>query len=281
MTDQTIEKTEMSAAPKAATSKYSKVRFNRHQIKETVLEYAKSILFAICIALVFRSLFFEPYKIPSRSMVPTLEVGDFLFVSQYSYGYSRYSFPVDFSFIKGRIFYNEPTRGDIIVFKSPKGDGINYIKRLIGLPGDEIQIKRSVIHINGAPASRKHVGTYNYEVMPGQYQNYDVFEEVLDTGYTYKTLSVPSVDFHSNFPDTTSTFKVPEGHFFFMGDNRNHSVDSRFMPEEWSHNIGGYVPAENLIGKAQFLHWTRDFSFMNIITKFEFGRLFNRLSNAN
>lgn len=254
---------------------------DRKKIVGIVIEYAKSIVLAVIIALVFRSLAFEPYKIPSRSMVPTLEVGDFLFVSQYSYGYSRYSFPVDLSFIEGRIFYTEPTRGDIIVFKSPKGDGINYIKRLIGLPGDNIMIKRSVIYINGQPIKRKRVGEYHYETKPGEYQNYDVFEETLDTGYTYRTLSAPSNNFYSSFPDTTHAFTVPEGHFFFMGDNRNHSIDSRFLPEEWDHNIGGYISVENLIGKARFLHWTRDFSFQEIITKFDFGRLFNRLDHAN
>ena len=240
----------------------------------------KGVIIAIAIAVFFRSFAFEAYKIPSGSMTPTLMVGDFLFISKYSYGYSKNSFsipfisdliPIDFDFIKGRVFKKNPVRGDIIVFKSPhKEDNKYYIKRLIGLPGDKIQLKSGILYINDIEVKRERTGVYHalYQDEPGG--SYDSYEEALPNGVKYTVLDA-DIDFHSRFPDTTPVYRVPEGFYFMLGDHRNRSADSRFMSEM------GFIPEDNLMGRAEILFWTRDFSFGNLITSLQFNRLFNIL----
>ena len=236
-------------------------------------DYSKSIVLAVCIALIFRTFLFEAYKIPSSSMTPNLMIGDYLFISKYSYGYSKYSFPLSFPYISGRVFAHPPQRGDIIVFKATKhGDDKYYIKRLIGLPGDKVQIKDAVLYINDVPVHRQKVGKY-YPLYQDEPQGeFICYEETLPNGVKYVTLDANEGE-NRTFPDQTSVYSVPEGHYFMMGDHRNRSIDSRFV------STIGFVPEENLVGKAQILFWTRDFSFYNIMTKFDIGRLFKRLVN--
>ena len=224
-----------------------------------------SLLWAIIIALIFRSFAFEPFKIPSGSMIPTLQVGDYLFASKYSYGYSRYSFPFGVPLFKGRIFFTEPKRGDIIIFKGMRDPQTFYIKRLIGLPGDIIQMKSGVLHINGKPIDRKYLGLSSQKGVYGENINFKEFLETLEkVEYTARYAVGANL---SAFPDTTDEYKVPEAHYFFMGDNRNMSIDSRF-------DQIGIVGQDRLVGKAAFLFWTKDFDFLKFITNLDTGRAF-------
>ena len=210
------------------------------------LEIIKTIVYALLIALVLRVLLFQPFTIPSASMEPNLFEGDYIIVSKYSYGYSRHSTPISLppSF-SGRLLGHEPTRGDIIVFKLPRDNKTDYIKRLIGLPGDRIQVKQGVVYINDKPVVRKPMAPGTEDMGYGVLRPVQRFQETLPNGVSYLTNSYgPDGDV-----DNTGVYVVPEGHYFMMGDNRDNSLDSRF-PEE----VGvGYVPAENLEGRAQIV----------------------------
>ena len=215
--------------------------------KESVWETLKTIIYAILIALLIRSLFFEPFRIPSGSMYPTLEVGDYLFVSKYTYGYSKHSFPFSLAPIKGRIFASKPKRGDIVVFKYPKDNRTDFIKRIIGLEGDTIQMSRGRLYINGELIEREPVGKYvlsEYVVRPEQYEEY---VETLPEGLKHRILEIS--DYESKVDNMSKTV-VPEGHYFVMGDNRDRSDDSRVHV--------GFVPEENLVGKARFLFFSHN-----------------------
>src|SRR5579884_999139 len=210
-----------------------------------LLETVKTIVYAGLIALAIRTFAFEPFNIPSSSMVPTLLVGDYLFVSKFSYGYSRYSLPFSPPLFSGRIFGSQPQRGDVVVFRLPKDDSIDYIKRVVGLPGDHIQVIHGVLNINGAPVKRERVtqGCVSYEDIA---QPVMCYRETLPNGVTYITH-----DFTDNgFLDNTEVYTVPQGEFFMMGDNRDNSTDSRVL------SAVGYVPFENLIGKAQIIFFS-------------------------
>ena len=222
-------------------------------LKNKYLEYIKSILLALLLALVIRTCAFEPFKIPSGSMKPTLLISDYLFVSKYSYGFSKISFPIELSFINGRIFFTEPKRGDVIVFKVPN-DKTFYIKRLIGLPGDRVQMKEGSLHINDEPVERFKIGTYTeFDNRLGEDRSYDIYQEKLKNKETkdevkFNTLQPinPIVNLH---PSNTPIYTVPEKHYFFMGDNRYNSRDSRYIDEI------GFVPEEYLVGKARIIFW--------------------------
>ena len=211
-------------------------------------ETLRTVVYAVIIALGIRTFAYEPFNIPSGSMIPTLLVGDFLFVSKFSYGYSRYSLPFSLPLISDRVFASEPERGDVIVFKLPKDNKTDYIKRLIGLPGDRIQMKHGILHINGEPVSRRLVATHEKTSYLGQ--SFEVLEyvETLPGGRTHRILEESDQETY----DQTAEYVVPEGHFFFMGDNRDSSLDSRAQ-----HHVG-FVPFKNLVGRAEFLFFSRE-----------------------
>lgn len=210
-------------------------------------ESTKIVLQAFAIAMVVRYFFYQPFNIPSGSMKDTLLVGDYLFVSKLSYGYSKYSFPFSLDLFDGRIFAAEPKRGDVAVFRLPRDNSVDYIKRVIGLPGDEIQMKGGVLFINGAAIPKVRKGEFlTQENDEGAPRKIPVFQETLPNGVTYNVLdSDPNGSF-----DNTGLFKVPAGHYFMMGDNRDNSTDSR---APWG---VGYVPFENFIGRAEVIFYS-------------------------
>ena len=237
-------------------------------------DFFKSILWAIIIAIIFRTFLFEPFRIPSTSMVPTLMVGDYLFTSKYIYGYSKYAFPVPIPFIEGRYLFTSPERGDIIVFKGVQDPETYYIKRLVGLPGDSIQVKKGILFINDAAVEREHLGEYKKIGDSGETRLYSQYKETLPNGVSYNILDA-NIDNHTRFPDNTILYIVPEKHYFMMGDNRNHSKDSRFLSEF------GYIPEDRLVGKAQFLFMTDDFKISNFLSDHNTGRAMKVIGHAD
>jgi signal peptidase I len=281
--------------------------------KDSAWETVKTIFWALVIAMAFRSILFQPFSIPSGSMKPTLLVGDYLFVSKYAYGYSRYSFPFSPDWFDGRIWGELPERGDVVVFKHPRKDDcsegpvefgarigsalfsivgvtrpipdpddcVDYIKRVIGLPGDEIQMIDSVLHINGEPVGMTRAkdfiepkglegeisaltGCQNEPVGPGGPCAIATWTETLSNGREHAIL-----DLRETFVDNTPVLKVQEGHVLFMGDNRDNSVDSRF-PEV------GQVPLENLIGRAEIVALSSAGAFWEV-WKWRFDRFFKTI----
>ena len=212
-------------------------------------ENIKTIVYAILIAVVIRTVAFEPFNIPSGSMIPTFLVGDYLFVSKYSYGYSRFSMPLAPDVFNGRIFGRVPARGDVVVFKFPHDTSIDYIKRVIGLPGDKIQVKAGQLYINGTLAPRKLVGEY-VENEEGRRTIATQYIETLPNGLQHPILKEQDVGYMNNTPE----FQVPADHVFVMGDNRDNSSDSRVMDSSGV----GYVPIENLVGRAEFIFFSVD-----------------------
>ena len=221
-------------------------------------DFFKSLLWAIIIAIIFRTFLFEPFRIPSSSMVPTLQVGDYLFTSKYSYGFSRYSFPFGLGPFSGRIFEKMPKRGDVIVFKGMSDPETFYIKRLIGLPGDEIQLIGGQVHINNVAVKQIEKGRMKRPSLFSQMITFTQMEEILDSKVEFTTLLTDTQDLNS-FPNQTNTYKVPQGHFFFLGDNRNNSIDSRYLDNM------GYISFDRLVGKAEFILFTSDFSIIELL----------------
>ena len=193
-----------------------------------------------------RTFLFQPFNIPSGSMMNTLLIGDYLFVSKYSYGYSRYSFPYGIVPFSGRIWAAEPERGDVVVFKLPTDNATDYIKRVVGLPGDSIQMIDGVLNINGTAVKRERIDDFVETDQYGVERRTARYRETLPNGVSYDTLEYGSGDLY----DDTPVYKVPAGHYFMMGDNRDNSKDSRYLDGV------GYVPFENLVGKAQVIFFS-------------------------
>ncbi|RAZ93031.1 signal peptidase I [Mesorhizobium hawassense] len=202
------------------------------------------IIQALLLALVIRTLLFQPFSIPSGSMRPTLLEGDYLFVTKWAYGYSRYSLPFGPDLFSGRIWGSEPKRGDVVVFKFPPDPSIDYIKRVVGLPGDKIQMKNGQLFINGEGVPRVKTGQIENPDITEVPQPVDVYRETLPNGVSYDTLDLSP----DSITDNTREFDVPPGHYFMMGDNRDNSSDSRLSV--------GYVPAENLVGRANIIFFS-------------------------
>jgi len=214
--------------------------------KEEAAEFFKTAVIAVCLAIIIRSLLFEPFNIPSGSMKPTLQVGDYLFVQKPAYGYSRYSFPFGIAPIEGRIWDKPPKRGDVIVFKLPTDTGIDYIKRVIGMPGDTVQVKRGRLYLNGAEVPRESVGLKKFD---DEYLGEVTMREYIQTLPDGTMFSIYEQSDDEPL-DNTQIFTVPEGHYFMMGDNRDNSQDSRV-----SHAVG-FVPYENFVGRADFIFFS-------------------------
>src|ERR1700761_8491774 len=205
-------------------------------------ETVRVVVHALLIALVIRTFLFQPFNIPSGSMKATLLVGDYLFVSKYSYGYSHFSIPLSPPVFSGRIFGSEPNRGDIVVFRLPKDTDIDYIKRVIGLPGDRIQMRDGLLYINDTPVESERLSDFGGEDpcgADGATTRVKRWKETRAKGVTYQALDC--VD--NGFYDPTNVYTVPPGNFFMMGDNRDNSTDSR-VP-----SAVGYVPLENIVGR--------------------------------
>ncbi|MBN9069546.1 MAG: signal peptidase I [Rhizobiales bacterium] len=207
-------------------------------------ETVSVIIQALILALVIRTFLFQPFSIPSGSMRPTLLEGDYLFVTKWAYGYSRYSLPFSPDIFSGRIWGSSPKRGDVVVFKFPPDPSLDYIKRVIGLPGDRVQMKHDVLYLNGVAVPRQKVGQIDNPDITEVNRPVDVYRETLPNGVSYDTLDLTP----NGLGDDTREFVVPPGHYFMMGDNRDNSSDSRFSV--------GYVPAENLVGRANIIFFS-------------------------
>ena len=209
-------------------------------------ETVRIIVHALILAMIVRIFFYQPFNIPSGSMKSTLLVGDYLFVSKFSYGYSRYSFPFGLGLFDGRIWKGEPKRGDVAVFKLPRDNSTDYIKRVIGMPGDEIRVQRGILYINGKAVPRKRVADFVTREDDGPPRPIPRYEETLPNGVKYYVLDAEPAGMFDN----VGPYKVPAGHYFMMGDNRDNSTDSRAL---WG---VGYVPYENFVGRAEIIFFS-------------------------
>jgi signal peptidase I len=237
--------------------------YKQAKVEGGLRETVRTIIYAVLIAFAVRTFAYEPFNIPSGSMEPTLLVGDYLFVSKFSYGYSRYSFPFGPPIFSGRILARQPQRGDVVVFKQPANPSTDFIKRLVGLPGDRIQVVGGTLYINDGAAKRSYIGRY---LDPENHTERQEYEEVLPNGVKHAVLlegleaKPPPRDCPANkFTETrieaenTCPFVVPPDTYFMMGDNRDNSSDSRVAGSGV-----GFVPAENLVGRAEFIFFSTD-----------------------
>ena len=242
-------------------------------IKKIIIDNIKTLFYALIIALIIRSLLIQPFYIPSSSMEPTLLVGDRLFVTKYSYGYSRHSFPFSPPIISKRVIFKEPERGDVVVFKTPADNRTDYIKRLIGLPGDRVQFIDSNLYLNNEEIVKTLISK-NDEIHCGK-NTIDVFTftEKISVEKSIKTVYLKKFPFQNS-----DIFTVPDNHYFFLGDNRDCSKDSRFLTSV------GYVHKDNLVGKAQFIFFSSDksignfFAFWKWHKSIRFNRIFKRIN---
>ncbi|MFV0626511.1 MAG: signal peptidase I [Alphaproteobacteria bacterium] len=214
--------------------------------EENILDTIKTIVYAIVVAILIRTFLFEPFKIPSASMYPTLYVGDYLFVSKYTYGYSKHSLPLSVPLFKGKIWADVPERGDVVVFKPTKDEKIDYIKRVIGLPGDKIKLIDGRLYINDKIVKREQVEDYVFRDGKGNLIRYKQYIETLPEGRQHKIMEMSDKEAADNYAEIT----IPQDMLFVMGDNRDNSEDSR--------KSVGNVPVENLVGRARVLFFSHD-----------------------
>lgn len=231
-------------------------------------ETVSVIIQALLLAMVIRTVLIQPFSIPSGSMRPTLLEGDYLFVTKWAYGYSRHSLPFSPNLFSGRIWGAEPQRGDVVVFKYPPNPSLDYIKRVIGLPGDVVQMREGVLHINGEPIPREMIGVVEDVDITELARPVEVWRETMPNGVTYDTLDLTP----NSIGDNTRAFEVPQGHFFMMGDNRDNSTDSRFSV--------GYVPYDHLVGRANIIFFSMSggaspLEIWRWPSEVRFGRIFN------
>lgn len=244
--------------------------------KEDWGELAKTTFIAILLAMLIRTFLFEPFNIPSGSMIPNLLVGDYLFVSKYSYGYSQYSFPFGIAEFEGRMNGKKPEQGDVVVFKLPTDTSIDYIKRVIGLPGDTVQVINGRLYINDKRIERAASGMSEYDNGYGQSVKVTVYKETLPNGVVH-TIYEEGDDMAL---DNTEKFTVPDGHYFMMGDNRDNSRDSRVQ------DLVGYVPFDHLVGRAEIIFFSTNGS-ANIVQfwkwpwSIRYDRLLTRIGNGH
>lgn len=252
------------SADKDTTAK--KPEKKKESREDFVKELVKTVVYAVLIATVFRTVLYEPFNIPSESMLPTLLTGDYLLVSKMSYGYSKYSIPFSPDLFSGRIFDDEVERGDIAVFKTPRDNKTDFIKRIVGLPGDRLQMRNGQLFINGEAVEKIPAGdfvfteskymncmghdNYRFPQADGTVEcRYPQYRETLPNGRSYMTLDL----YPYNYSDNTEVYVVPEGYYFAMGDNRDNSADSRVPLVA---NGVGYVPKENLVGRATVIFYS-------------------------
>ena len=240
--------------------------------KKFFVENFKTLFYALIIAVIIRSLIIQPFYIPSSSMEPGLLVGDRLFVTKYSYGYSKHSFPFSPPIFKNRIFSSKPSRGDVVVFKTPADNRTDYIKRLIGLPGDRIQFIDSNLYLNNSEILKSKISEKDLIYCGDKTINVFTFEEKLPNGKIYKTVYLKNFTFKNS-----DVFNVPNNHYFFLGDNRDCSKDSRYLTSV------GYVHEDNLVGKARFIFFSSDrlvgsiFAFWKWNKSIRFDRFFKKI----
>ena len=237
--------------------------FNR----ESIIDNIKTLFYALIIAVIIRSLIIQPFYIPSSSMEPTLLVGDRLFVTKYSYGYSKHSFPFSPPIFKGRLIFSSPERGDVVVFKTPADNRTDYIKRLIGLPGDRIQFLDSNLFLNNNEIFKSRISKNDIIFCGNRKIEVFTFEEKLPNNKVHKTVYLKNLSFQNS-----DVFEVPDNYYFFLGDNRDCSKDSRYLTSV------GYVHEDNLVGKARFIFFSSDRSVGSIFTFWKWNKSirFNR-----
>ena len=230
--------------------------------KNFFIENLKTILYALIIAILIRSIIIQPFYIPSSSMEPNLLVGDRLFVSKYSFGYSKHSFPFSPPIFKGRILFKSPKRGDVIVFKTPSDNRTDYIKRLVGLPGDKIQFIDGDLYINDNQVLKTRVSKTDTIYCGNTIIPVNTFEEKLPNGIKHNAVYRKGFSYQSS-----DEFIVPLKHYFFLGDNRDCSKDSRYLSSV------GYVHENNLLGKAQFIFFSSDYRIGSIFKFWKWSKI--------
>ena len=249
---------------------------NETKEPESFGELAKTAVIAVLLAVIIRTFLFEPFNIPSGSMIPNLKIGDYLFVSKYSYGYSRYSFPFGMGGFDGRMNGEAPVQGDVAVFKLPTDTSIDYIKRVIGMPGDTIQVTAGRLYINDKRIERERVGSATYNNGYGGDVAVIEYSETLPNGVVH-TIYEEGDDMPL---DNTEKFTVPEDHYFMMGDNRDNSRDSRVS------ELVGYVPYDNFVGRAELIFFSTNGS-ANLLQVWKwpwairYDRILNRIGNGH